>query len=124
MKRIDKIIEEIIREELEKEIQDNRILMSEFFNLLFWKDYKGSYLNENDKSNIFKEIEEATRIWNYDGEESIRLSIEKILPFVNKIREQIGLKKLTTYLYTGTLMERTPEVDKQLILKELEKNGK
>ena len=119
MKGVDKIIERV-REELEKDKRDNRRLVDSFFNLLFWKDYGGNHVDINYKSNIFKEIEEATKMENYDGEESLRLDTEKILPFINKIRKQLGMLELTNKLFGGgNLMERTPEVDKQLILKEL-----
>jgi len=42
----------------------------------------------------------------------------KTLPFINKLRKQIGLKELTTKL-NHCLMEITPEVRKELILKKL-----
>ena len=101
--------------EIEELIEDNEMknysLMNSFFNILFWKNHSEGYLNINDKQNILKEIEKATK-----GE---YLDTEKILPSINKIRKQIGLKELTLKL-NNTLIEITPEVEKLLILKELE----
>ena len=116
----DKIIEGV-KELLDKGQQNDRMLMEEFFNLLFWKDYKGGHLDLKDKSNIFAEIKKATEIRDYGDGEYPTLVMEEILPFINKIRKQIGLLELTNSLYSGTLMERTPEVEKELILEELEK---
>lgn len=116
----EKIIEEV-KELLDKGQQGDRMLMSEFFNLLFWKDYKGGYVDIKDEDNIFEEIKEATEIEDYGDGEYPRLDVDKILPFINRLREQIGLLELTNSLYAGTLMERTPEVEKELILKELGK---
>ena len=123
MKRVDKIIQKV-KDELEKENQNDRYLIGEFFNLLFWKDYGSGHVDVKDKGNIFKEIEEATKTYHDEGDESVRLDLEKILPFINKIRKQIGLMELSNTLFGGgTLMERTPEVDKHLILQELEKSN-
>ena len=121
MKRVDKIIEKV-RDELEQAQRDERYLMGEFFNLLFWKDYGGGHVVFKDEENIFEEIKKATKETNYDGEESVRLDTNKILPFINKIRKQLGMFELSNTLFGGgTLMERTPEVTKELILKGLEK---
>ncbi len=121
MERIDKIIGNI-KEELEKDKQDDRMLMDEFLNLLFWKDYGSSHVDCKDRGEIFKQIKEATKIENYDDEECPRLDTNEILPFVNKIRKQLGLLELANNVFgSGTLFERTPEIEKELILMELEK---
>lgn len=104
-----KIIDEIEDLIKERDLQ-NHYLMNAFFNLLFWKNYSEGYVNVNDKHSILTKISEAT-----DGDS---LNTKKILPFVNKIRTQIGLKELTAEL-DGCLMEITPEVTKRLILKNL-----
>jgi len=93
---------------------ENIKLMNEFFNLLFWKDYSKGHINIEDKVIIWKEINNAKT-----NKEFIGLDTKKILPFVNKIRKQIGLKELTNELYNGTLLEITDEVRKELILKKL-----
>ncbi len=116
----DKIIEGV-KDLLDKGQQDDRTLMSEFFNLLFWRDYKGGYVDIKDKDNIFTKIKEATEIEDYGDGEFPRLDMREILPFINKLRKQIGLLELTDRLYSGTLIEMTPEVKKELILKELSK---
>lgn len=121
MKTIDKIIEKI-RDELEKDKQDDRMIMDNFLNLLFWKDYGSSHVDCKDRGEIFKQIEEATEIEDYGDGEYPRLDTNGILPFVNKIRKQLGLFELTNELFGGgNLMERTPEIEKELILKELAK---
>lgn len=96
------------------------MLMENFLNILFWRDYTDGHIKCGDRSNIFEEIKKATiKRSGYK-----LLDMNKILPFVNKLRKQIGLKELTIKLHNGTLMEMTPEVRKELILKELENNGK
>ncbi len=111
-----------VKDLLDKGQQDDRALMEQFFNLLFWRDYKDGYVNIKDKDNIFVKIKETGEIKHYgDDEYTINLNTDKILPFINKIRKQIGLLELDNTLYAGTLIERTPEVEKKLILKELEK---
>ena len=113
-----KEIVERVEDLLEEADTNNRVLMQQFFNLLFWKDYQENHVNEKDKGNIFLEIVEATRETNYDGEKNYHLDTKKIFPFINKIREQIGLKELTEEL--GCLMEMTTEVKKEMMLKRLE----
>lgn len=118
----DKIIEGV-NNLLDKGQLEDRALMDSFLNLLFWKDYKDGHVNYKDRENIFTQIKEATTKCYYDDEEYVDLNVDKILPFVNKIRKRLGLLELDNTLYRGTLLERTPEVEKRLILKELEKNG-
>ena len=113
-----KEIVEKVEELLEEQDINNQFLMEQFFNLLFWKDYKEGHVHPKDKDNIFLEITKATRETNYDGEKSYRLDTKEILPFINKIRKQIGLKELTEEL--GCLMEMTTEVKKEIMMKRLE----
>lgn len=103
------------------EFKDTKQKMDGFLNLLFWRDYKDGHISCKDRSCIFEKIKEATTHNYYEDEESVSLDTKKILPFINKIRKQIGLLELTNSLYSGTLLERTPEVERELILKELEK---
>jgi len=114
----EEIVEEI-KGLLDKSQQDDRILMGEFFNLLFWRDYKDGYVGCEDRQNIITEIRKHTRRNGYNGDEYVSLDTNKILPFVNKIRKKINLPELDNTLYSGTLLEVTPEVRKELILKEL-----
>lgn len=97
---------EKIQEAIESERATSRQLINCFFNLLFWKNHGEGYVNVNDKGKIIDEIKNST-------------DTEKILPFVNKIRKQIGLPELTIKL-NNILMEMTDEVRKRLILKGLE----
>lgn len=112
--RNDKTIEDI------KEILENEEMIiyrgiDKFFNLLFWKNYGEGYVNVEDKSNIFKEIKINLKEYG----DYTDLNSKGILPFINKIRKQIGLPELTNKL-DNILQEITPEIRKKLILKGLE----
>jgi len=108
----------IITEVVSKNDLD-RMLLDDFLNLLFWKNYTEGYVDIKDRDNIFKEIRKATKTNDYGDGEYDSLDTNKILPFINKIRKQIGLKELTNKLMVGTLIEVDDEVRKELILKEL-----
>ena len=112
-----------VKDLLDKGEQDDRALVDKFLNLLFWRDYGNSHVDCKDRGNIFEEIEKATnfQIFPNDDENYAILDTGKILPFVNKIRKQLGLLELDNTLFSGTLMEMTPEIKKELILKELAK---
>jgi len=105
MKELKEEISDLLEE---KKMEENNSINS-FFNLLFWKNYEKGYVECYDE--ILTEIKEATTNGNLDT--------KKILPFVNKIRKQIGLKELTAEL-DDILYEITPEITKRLILKRLE----
>ncbi len=117
-KEITKQVEKI-GEILEQTEGKNRRLLDEFFNLLFWKDYQDGHVCVEDRMEISTEIEEATINKYYDGDDNSYLHTKKILPFINKIRKQIGLKELTTEL-GDCLMEMTTEIKKEIIMKRLE----
>lgn len=103
-------LKEKISDLLEERKRLERSVINNFFNILFWKNYNEGYIDVKDRHSILDEIEKAT---NGDF-----LNAKKILPFVNKIRKQIGLKELTAEL-DGCLMEITDEVRKRLILQGL-----
>jgi len=108
---------EELKEKISDLIEDEKMKdwtsIGSFFNLLFWKNYTEGYVDVKDKNSILTEIKNAT----INGD----LDTEEILPFVNKIRKQIGLKELTTKLENGWLAEITDKVRKELIIKALEK---
>ena len=104
-----------IKEVLEDFKYENYRLFQDFFNLLFWKNHTEGYVSYEDRTKILEEIEKNTT--EHKGD--INLNAEKILPFVNKIRKQIGLPELTNKL-DNILQEITPEIRKKLILKGLE----
>ena len=106
-------IKEKINDLIEEKETSERALINNFFDILFWKNYSEGYVNFQDKRDIFKEIKNAEIKDNF-------LDTKKILPFVNKIRKQIGLKELTAELNEGYLQEITPEVMKKLIVRGLE----
>ena len=106
---------EKIREAIENERVSSRQLINHFFDILFWKDYSKGYVKTTDKSIIVDEIEKSTSAFP----DVNLLDTKKILPFINKIRKQIGLPELTTKL-NNSLQEIDEEVRKKLILKGLE----
>ena len=114
MKEKTEEVKEKINELIEDINYNSKHLISEFLNLLFWKDYSEGHINSGDRLSIFSEIEKATKTGN-----DYFLDTNKILPFINKLREQIGLTELTTKM-GNCLMELTDEVRKELIVKELE----
>ncbi len=114
-----KQIIEKIKDLLEERDTTNYHLINQFFNLLFWKDYSDGHVNVGDRSNILEEIKKATIEKDYGEGNEYNLDTKKILPFINKIRNQIGLKELTTEL-NDCLMEMTTEVKKEIIMKRLE----
>ncbi len=115
-----KIIEGV-KDLLDEGQQDDRILMDGFFNLLFWRDYKDGHVKCGDRGRIFEEIKKATKTDFYGEDRSVHLDVDKILPFINKLRVQLGLLELCSTLIFNDLVEMTPEVKKELILKELKK---
>jgi len=106
-------LKETINELIDGYEMNYRMLINKFFDILFWKNFSGGYLNVEDKGSILEEIEKAKRKYH-----EYTLDTEKILPFINKIRKQIGLPELTLEL-NNSLMEITEEVRKELILRRL-----
>ncbi len=88
---------ESIKEAIEKQEQSFRYRLDSFFNLLFWKNYGEGLVKAEDKTAILSEIEKATRIDYYDETEQSSLDAKKILPFINKLRKQLGLEELFTF---------------------------
>lgn len=112
-------LKEKISDLIDNHATDERCLFNEFLNILFWKDYKEGHIDVKDKDSIFGKIKEATKEHGTDCETYYSLDTKKILPFINKIRKQIGLKELTLELHHNCLMEMTEEVKKELMLKKL-----
>ena len=92
-----------------------KILINDFFNLLFWKDFHSGHVDIEDKHRILEEIGKAKKRYH---EDNFTLDTEKILPFINKIRKQIGLPELTLEI-DNMLMEIDDSVRKELILRRL-----
>lgn len=107
---------EAIKEVLAYERADTHHIISSFFNLLFWKNYANGYVNVEDKNSILNEIVKHSE--ERHKEDGLSLDTYGILPFINKIRKQIGLPELTNEL-DNILQEITPDIRKRLILKGL-----